>query len=269
MPDQDKKAGKEANMGITAEICCGGYEDARTAAAYGAQRVELNSGLYLGGLTPGIGTLKLTKETTDLNVVSMVRPRGGGFCYSEEEFCAMLRDAEELLQAGTDGIAFGFLNNDRTINIARTREMTSLIHAYGKTAVFHRAFDCTGANDESMEELIGLCVDRVLTSGGRKTAMDGRLQLRHLVATYGKNIEILAGSGINDLNVRGLIQETGVLQVHSSCHGWRMDQTAQGSDVSYGYADGRYSRMFEVVSSEKLKRFLSAVRDAEMVINDA
>ncbi len=120
-------------MGITAEICCGGYEDARTAAAYGAQRVELNSGLYLGGLTPGIGTLKLTKETTDLNVVSMVRPRGGGFCYSEEEFCAMLRDAEELLQAGTDGIAFGFLNNDRTINIARTREMTSLIHAYTPT----------------------------------------------------------------------------------------------------------------------------------------
>ena len=60
-------------MGITAEICCGGYEDARTAAAYGAQRVELNSGLYLGGLTPGIGTLKLTKETTDLNVVSMVQ----------------------------------------------------------------------------------------------------------------------------------------------------------------------------------------------------
>ena len=112
-------------------------------------------------------------------------------------------------------------------------------------------------------------MDRVLTSGGRKTAMDGRLQLRHLVATYGKNIEILAGSGINDLNVRGLIQETGVLQVHSSCHGWRMDQTAQGSDVSYGYADGRYSRMFEVVSSEKLKRFLSAVRDAEMVSNDA
>ncbi len=155
MPDQDKKAGKEANMGITAEICCGGYEDARTAAAYGAQRVELNSGLYLGGLTPGIGTLKLTKETTDLNVVSMVRPRGGGFCYSEEEFCAMLRDAEELLQAGTDGIAFGFLNNDRTINLARTREMTSLIHAYGKTAVFHRAFGGPCSNQRRQKDCDG------------------------------------------------------------------------------------------------------------------
>lgn len=256
-------------MGITAEICCGGYEDAKTAAAYGAQRVELNSGLYLGGLTPGIGTLKLTKETTNLNVVSMVRPRGGGFCYSEEEFRAMIRDAEELLLAGTDGIAFGFLNEDESINIERTREMTSLIHAYGKTAVFHRAFDCAGAKDESMEELIGLGVDRVLTSGGRKTAMDGRLQIRHLVATYGRNIEILAGSGINDLNVAGLIRETGVQQVHSSCHGWRIDRTAQGSDVSYGYADGRYNRMFEVVSREKLSKFLSAVHDAEMARDDA
>ena len=95
-------------MEIAAEICCGGYEDALQASRGGARRVELNSALYLGGLTPGLGTLKLTKEKTDLTVISMVRPRGGGFCYSEAEYAAMLRDAEELLRAGTDGIAFGF-----------------------------------------------------------------------------------------------------------------------------------------------------------------
>ena len=84
-------------MEIAAEICCGGYEDALQADRGGARRVELNSALYLGGLTPGLGTLKLTKETTNLTVISMVRPRGGGFCYSEAEYAAMLRDAEELL----------------------------------------------------------------------------------------------------------------------------------------------------------------------------
>lgn len=98
------------------EICCGGYADAVHAWSGGADRIELNSGLALGGLTPGAGTLRLVKEhCPGLETVAMVRPRGGGFCYSQEEYAAMRADAEALLRAGADGIAFGFLmEGDRT-----------------------------------------------------------------------------------------------------------------------------------------------------------
>lgn len=246
-------------MEITAEICCGGFDDALQAEKGGAKRIELNSGLYLGGLTPGVGTLKLTKERTSLAVIAMVRPRGGGFFYSDAEYEAMLRDAEELLLAGADGLAFGFLNEDRTIDTDRTREMADLVHSFGKTAVFHRAFDCTGALDGEAEKLIASGIDRVLTSGGKRTAGEGRETLRHLEETFGNQIEILAGGGINAANVESLVRAAGVRQIHSSCKGWRTDRTAQNGEVSYGYADGTYSRMFDAVSREKTEKLLSAI----------
>lgn len=246
-------------MEIAAEICCGGYEDALQADMGGARRVELNSALYLGGLTPGLGTLKLTKETTSLTVISMVRPRGGGFCYSEAEYAAMLRDAEELLRAGTDGIAFGFLRQDRTLDESRTAEMTELIHRFGKTAVFHRAFDCTGASDETMECLIRLGVDRVLTSGGEETALDGSGRIHHLVEEFGDRIQILAGSGVTPENAVRLIRETGVRQIHSSCREWRTDRTAQGEKVSYGYLEGDGACLYDAVSLEKTRELVEAV----------
>ena len=88
------------------EICCGGYEDALAAYRGGAKRIELNSALYLGGLTPSLAALILTKRNTDLKVIAMVRPRGAGFCYSDADFEVMEADAELLLKNGADGIAF-------------------------------------------------------------------------------------------------------------------------------------------------------------------
>lgn len=245
---------------ITVEICCGGYEDALQATKGGAQRIELNSGLYMGGLTPGIGTLELVRKNTDLTVISMVRPRGGGFCYSDAEYKAMKEDARKLMETGSDGIAFGFLLADRSIDEERTASMTEMIHSYGKTAVFHRALDCVGASDAAVEELISLHVDRVLTSGGRKTAWEGRERIRHLQETFGNEIQILAGSGINEENARQVIEETGVKQIHSSCKSWREDPTVKGSNVSYAYAEGAYSSMFEIVSSEKTEKLLQVLK---------
>lgn len=248
-------------MDITVEICCGGYEDALQAAKGGAERVELNTGLYMGGLTPCTGTLKLVKKDTDLKVISMVRPRGGGFCYTDAEFRSMLRDATELLEAGSDGIVYGFLKADGSIDKDRTGEMTRLIHSYGKTAVFHRALDCVGASDTAMEELISLNVDRALTSGGRKTAWEGRDRIKQLQEKFGSMIQILAGSGINEENAGKFVNETGVRQIHSSCKSWRKDATAKGRDVSYAYVEGAYSSMFEIVSEQKTRKLLMALKD--------
>lgn len=94
------------------EVCCGSYEDAMNAYHGGAKRIELNSALALGGLTPTIASLELIKNNTDLEVICMVRPRGAGFVYNELQSEQMIIEAEELLEHGADGIAFGFLDSD-------------------------------------------------------------------------------------------------------------------------------------------------------------
>lgn len=85
-------------MAVLYEVCCGSADDALQAAAGGADRVELNSALFLGGLTPSLGALQVTKERSDVRVICMVRPREGGFCYSETEYAAMLADAGRYLR---------------------------------------------------------------------------------------------------------------------------------------------------------------------------
>ena len=155
------------------EICCGSYEDALAAYHGGAKRIELNSALYLGGLTPSLGTLILTKRNTDLKVIAMVRPRGAGFCYSDADFQVMKADAELLLQNGADGIAFGFLDGNGEIEENQTREMTDIIKRHQGEAVFHRAFDCVQEPCKAIEKLIEIGIDRILTSGGQEKAMDG------------------------------------------------------------------------------------------------
>ena len=187
------------------EICCGSYEDALAAYNGGAKRIELNQALYLGGLTPDISALKLTKKNTDLVVVCMVRPRGAGFCYTDNEYEAMLIDLKLLLDNGADGIAFGFLTGDFEIDKTRTKEFIDIIHSYGKTAVYHRAFDCTKDPYKAIETLIDLGADRILTSGQMNKAMEGIELIKNLQLKYGDRIELLAGSGMNASNAKEMI----------------------------------------------------------------
>ena len=156
------------------EICCGSYYDALQAASGGAGRIELNCALHMGGLTPSLASLELVKEHCNVKVIAMVRPRGGGFCYSEEDFDVMLRECEHLVRYGADGIAFGCLREDASIDRERNARMISIIHSHGKEAVFHRAFDCTSNPYESIETLIELGADRLLTSGLKPKAVEGK-----------------------------------------------------------------------------------------------
>ena len=173
--------------------------------------------MYLGGLTPSIATLELIKRNTDLEVICMVRPRGAGFCYSDLEKKQIFAEAKALLEHGADGLAFGFLTEDRTIDLECTQKMVNIVHSYEKTAVFHRAFDCVKDEKTAINELIKLNVNRVLTSGLKATAIEGKELIRSLQETVGAKIEILAGSGINKDNAKDLIEYTKVKQIHSSC----------------------------------------------------
>lgn len=241
------------------EICCGSYEDCLSAQKGGAQRVELNSALYLGGLTPSLASLQLTKQHTNLNVICMLRPRGAGFCYSEEDFAVMLADCRLLMEYGADGIAFGILTDDGKIDIDRSRQIVHIIKEYGedKKAVFHRAFDCVDDAEESILALIELGIDRVLTSGLQASAIRGLEVIRFLQEHYGDKIEILAGSGINETNVAKLVQDTKITQVHSSCKSWKEDLTTCRKAVSYSYHD---RNAYDVVDAEKVRALIEAIQ---------
>ncbi len=241
------------------EICCGSYEDALAAYHGGAKRIELNSALYLGGLTPSLGTLLLTKDNTDLKVIAMVRPRGAGFCYSDADFRVMKADARLLLENGADGIAFGCLTENGELDESRTREMTAVIKKHQGEAVFHRAFDCVQNPYQTIEKLIEIGIDRVLTSGGEEKAMNGIELLAGLQEMYGDKIELLAGSGINAENAKELMERTGIRQVHSSCRGWLTDRTTEGPKVSYAYAEAPHKKDYEAVNEKLVKKLVDAL----------
>ncbi len=244
------------------EVCCGSYEDAVAAEQGGASRIELNQALSLGGLTPSLSTLMITKKAVNLPVIVMVRPRGGGFAYSPMEYKVMLQDCRLFLEHGADGIAFGFLQEQsRKICVERTREFTSLIHSYGKEAVFHRAFDLVTDWEESIEALITCGVDRILTSGLQETAWEGRQTLAQMQARYGTSIELVAGSGVRSENVHALLEATRCTQVHSSCKGWQADGAVKSQYVSYEYTE--YGSVYEVVDTGIVENLVKAVEDIE------
>lgn len=239
------------------EICCGSYEDALAASLGGAKRIELNSALHLGGLTPSLGSLLLTKKHTDVKVICMVRPRGAGFCYQEVEFQQMMEDAKVLLENGADGIAFGFLLENFEIDIERTKCMVKLIKSYNKEAVFHRAYDCVKNPYVSIETLIDLGIDRILTSGLQIKAMDGKELIKELQTTYGDKIEILAGSGINDTNAKEIIEYTGISQIHSSCKDWCYDPTTCAEYVNYSYCQSPHHYDYDRVSQKLVEKLVA------------
>lgn len=250
-------------MGRTVEICCGSYYDAKQAALGGAERIELNSGLMLGGLTPTEATLSMVKSDFTVRVVAMVRPRGAGFCYLEEEFQVMERECQRLLQCGADGIAFGCLTAEGLLDEPKNRRLLELIKGMGREAVFHRAFDCTADPFAAMERLIAMGVDRVLTSGLKPKAMDGRDMIRKLQKRYGAEIQILAGSGVNAQNAAELMEYTGISQVHSSCKAWKPDPTTVRNGVSYQIASGSQAMCYDVVSAPLVKALVEKVRGSE------
>ena len=244
------------------EVCCGSYYDAKQAFLGGAQRIELNSALHLGGLTPTLATLELVKEEMEsLKVAAMVRPRGGGFCYNEEDFRVMLAECKGLVSHGADGVVFGCLKSDRSLDLEQNHQLIHIIKNHGKEAIFHRAFDCCENPYETIELLIELGVDRILTSGLKPKAMEGIELIEKLQKQYGEYIELLPGSGMNASNAKEMIDRTGVSQVHSSCKGWKEDATTISGAVSYSFAAAPYEICYDVVSRKLVEQLVKSIEE--------
>ena len=197
---------------ITCEVCVEGVLGALAAEAGGAHRIELCAGLVEGGTTPSIGTVSRTLEALSIPTVVLVRPRGGDFLYSPPELEALLRDVEALKEAGAYGIATGVLTAAGAVDM---RAMREVIDAAGPLSVtFHRAFDMTRDPFESLEALVQLGVDRVLTSGQERSVPEGMELIRQLVEAARERISVMPGAGIRKENVQEIIRVTGVKEVH-------------------------------------------------------
>ncbi|MFN3168605.1 MAG: copper homeostasis protein CutC [Phycisphaeraceae bacterium] len=206
-------------MTIALEVCVASLRDAAVSASAGAARVELNSALELGGLTPSPALVELVVETAQslrCEVIAMLRPRPGGFDYDEHDLRVMQRNIALLLQLGVDGVAFGVLHRGGTIHAQACRELIAPVHNAGRQAVFHRAFDLTPDPFVAIDTLIQLGFQRVLTSGQQPTAPEGAGLIGELIQHADRRIEVLPGSGIRPDNVTQLVKQTGCTQVHAS-----------------------------------------------------
>ena len=222
-------------MSVLLETCCGSAEDAIVAYKAGSPRVELCSSLFQGGLTPSIGSLKVVKRETGLSVMAMVRPREGGFCYTDAEFRVALEDAEALLAAGADGLVFGFLHDDGTLDKERTAKLVSLCKAAGKQSVFHRAFDVVPDWRETMDALVELGVTRILTSGQECEVSIATDTVREMIAYAAGRIEVMPGAGITPCNMERVVRETGCTQIHLAAHRVMYDHsTLNNRSIYYG-----------------------------------
>ncbi len=220
---------------ILLEVIATAVEDCIVAEQGGANRIELTTALVVGGLTPSLGLLVEARRATALPIMCMIRPRAGGFQYSATEFTVMQRDVELALTHGADGIVFGCLHGDGTVDRARVQTLAA--HAQGKETVFHRAFDVTPEPLTALEQLIDLGVTRVLTSGQMAGAPAGAANIRTYREHAHGRIQILPGSGIQLHNVAELLRQTGVDQIHVSLSGISLDTSLQARpDISFNAA---------------------------------
>jgi copper homeostasis protein len=196
------------------EVCVDSVASAVAAERGGAQRIELCSDLLEGGITPGPGLLALVRERVTIDIYVMVRPRGGDFLYDDDEFEVMRREIEQLRKLGADGIVLGILNERAGVDVERTRRLVE--QARPLPVTFHRAIDMTPDPVAAVNDVIATGAERLLSSGGARSALKGSATLRALQSAAGGQIAVMAGGGLTPENVREVAQRTGITEFHAS-----------------------------------------------------
>ncbi|MDQ1162813.1 copper homeostasis protein [Chryseobacterium sp. SORGH_AS 447] len=196
------------------EIACFNPESAITAFENGADRIELCDGLSEGGTTPDFETVKQLHERITIPMFVMIRPRGGDFTYSNEEFEKMKSDLIQLKSLNVDGFVFGILDENDEVNVEQNRELVKLAEPYPCT--FHRAFDRAKDLETSLEKVIDCGFKTILTSGQEANVSEGKENLKKLVELSASRIEILVGGGLRSSNIEEIRQYTKAQYFHSS-----------------------------------------------------
>ncbi|MFT3935209.1 MAG: copper homeostasis protein CutC [Chitinophagaceae bacterium] len=201
-------------MSFTLEVCCYNYASAVIAERAGGNRIELCADAAEGGTTPGYGTIKLVKEKIGIDVFPIIRPRGGDFFYTEEEFTVMKTEILLCKDLGCEGVVIGMLKQDGSIHKEHCKQLVSL--AYPMSVTFHRAFDRANNPFEALEDIIEIGCERILTSGHKPVALEGAHLLDDLIRQANDRIIIMPGSGIRADNIAEVAKKTGAVEFHSS-----------------------------------------------------
>lgn len=201
-------------MSYILEVCADSVQSAIAAQEGGADRIELCSGLVIGGLSPSPALFKQIRKYTDLKIRTLLRPRFGDFCYDDYEFQTLKEEVEMFRELGADGVVIGMLNPDGTLDMER---MEVLVNAAGDIGItLHRAFDVCRDPYEALEQCASLGIDTILTSGQKSSAWEGRGLLAELAEQAAGRVEILAGAGVNPGVIEKLAGCTAVRAFHMS-----------------------------------------------------
>lgn len=248
-------------MSILIEACVDSIDSAIEAELGGADRVELCGELLQGGVTPSAGLISAVCDRIDIPVFALIRPRTGDFLYNDDDLDVMLRDMECIRSMNVEGVVIGALTRDGDIDIGT---LYTLIAAAGDMNVtFHRAFDFVRDQRVALEALIELGVDRVLTSGGAASALEGVEMLAELVEQGGNEIGILAGGSINASNVAELVRASGVNEVHvRAASSVKSEMTYQPPHISLARTTppGDYERIG--TRADEMRRVVDALHAA-------
>jgi copper homeostasis protein len=194
------------------EICVDSVAGVRAAKAAGAGRVELCGDLLEGGTTPSCGMIRQARRIAEIGLNVMIRPRGGDFLFDDDEFAVMEADIDTAKGEGANGVVIGLLSADGAIDAKRTREL--IARARPLSVTFHRAFDMTPDPFEALEMLIGLGIDRVLTSGQEATVLEGLPLIVELIRRAGKRIIVMPGGGITVRNASRIVAAAKPPEIH-------------------------------------------------------
>ena len=233
------------------EICVGSWQSALAAQEGGADRIELCDNLAEGGTTPSYGMLVKCQKTLKIPFFPIIRPRGGDFYFSNDEFEIMKEDVIACNELGCQGIVIGMLCKDASIDTERCSELIAL--AGGMQITFHRAFDRCSDLKKGLEDIIGLGCHRILTSGGKEYAFQGLEILKSLIIQAGPRISIMPGSGVNEQNLAQIALDSGAHEFH----------TTAKINLEYGI-DATTSKAYSMFETSKekvaqLKQILSQI----------
>lgn len=242
------------------EVCANGLPSVIQAERGGATRVELCAGIPEGGTTPSFGTIVsasnyLKDKQMKLHVI--IRPRSGDFLCPTLVFTPMLEDIKAIKEH-VDGVVFGCLNKDGSIDVDSCRLLIEA--AQGKSLTFHRAFDMCADPLRAIDQLAELGFHRILTSGGRATAEEGIPQLKLWQRHAEGKIQLMAGGGVNETNIKRIYEETGITAYHFTARErFESEMEYRNPDVYMGVEDAdEYS--YEITTERRVRRIISQLQ---------
>ena len=225
-------------------------------------RIELCSNYNQGGLSPSFNSFLKCKSHYTNSIYIMVRPRGGDFCYSDEEFEFMKNEISWFKENGADGIVLGILHTDGSIDKERTKELVKL--ASPMPVTFHRAFDMSKNLSKSLETIIETGCTTILSSGGNTNVVQGFETLVELHNQADGRIEIMPGGGVSINNVLQFIT-AGFNAIHLSSKKVQISQMEYRANLSMTTSPSISSFNYIGVDFEKLKLFTSYVRENQFI----